>query len=113
LFCKLWRVVRRWEPAIEAELSAQVERLLDHGLAPTHLNGHQYIETLPGVAAIIPRVMCRYGISVIRVARESSLLRTTLLRGEPANASLAAIKCLFATRFQRQMETAGIPHPNS
>lgn len=113
VFRKLWRVVRKLEPAIEAELCAQIERLLDHGLAPTHLNGHQYIETLPGIAAVVPRVMHRYGIPVVRVARESSLLRTTLFRGEPANAGLASIKCLFATRFQRQMDAAAIARPQA
>ena len=53
----------------------------DHGLRPTHLNGHQYIEMLPATAEIMPELMERFGIQVVRVAWEPSLLRHTVLRG--------------------------------
>ena len=49
-FCgvgRLFRHLRRLRPSFESalrdELAAQIEFLLDRGIHPTHLNGHQYI----------------------------------------------------------------------
>lgn len=111
LFGALWRVRRLFEPLLFLELSAQIERLLDSDVAPTHLNGHQYIETLPGIAPLIPRLAQKYGIPVVRVAQERRLWRTTLLRGEISNWGLSQIKRLFATRFLRQMDQSQLQHP--
>lgn len=113
VFGKLWRVVRPLEPFLFQELSAQIERLLDHGVAPTHLNGHQYIETLPGIAPLIPRLMEKYGIPVVRVAQERRLGRSTFARGEIGNWALAQVKRLFATRFLRQMEQQQVQYPDA
>jgi len=55
---------------IEAELRAQIERLLDHGLTPTHLDSHQHLHALPGVARIVRQLAARYGIPFVRVPVE-------------------------------------------
>ena len=39
----------RFHAAIRTELEQQVQLVCDHGLRPTHLNGHQYIEMLPAM----------------------------------------------------------------
>ena len=31
--------------------------IIDHGVRPTHLNGHQYMELVPGVAELIPELL--------------------------------------------------------
>ncbi len=49
LFRHLYRRRSSFEGALRSELSAQIEFLLDHGFHPTHLNGHQYVELLPGL----------------------------------------------------------------
>jgi predicted glycoside hydrolase/deacetylase ChbG (UPF0249 family) len=98
--------------AIEKELCAQIEVLVDGGLAPTHLNAHQYVDLLPPVGAIIPRLLRRYSIPVVRTPWETHLTQTTLLnRFEPANWCLAQVKRMLAFRHLVQMQRVGAAHP--
>jgi predicted glycoside hydrolase/deacetylase ChbG (UPF0249 family) len=93
-------------------LALQVEFLLDHGLQPTHLNGHQYIEMLPVVAEYIPQLLSHYNIHVVRVAEERSLLRSTIFKSHsPQSWFLAKIKQFFARRFHRRMEQLEVRYP--
>lgn len=55
---------------IQAELSAQIERVLDHGLRPTHLDSHQHVHALPGIAQLVLRLSDRYRIPFVRVPVE-------------------------------------------
>lgn len=55
---------------IEHELDAQLRKVLDAGLAVSHLDSHQHLHVLPGVNAIAERLARRYGISAIRYPRE-------------------------------------------
>jgi len=104
---------RRFSQAIEDELCAQIEVLLAMGISPTHVNAHQYIDILPIVASIIPRLMQRYAIPVTRVPWETHLNQTTLLhRFEPANWCLAQVKRMFAFHHFLTMQRLGIPHPD-
>ena len=64
---------------IEDELRAQIEVLVDDGIAPTHLNAHQYIDIFRLVAAIISGLLQRYAIPVVRVPWETHLTQTTLV----------------------------------
>ncbi len=97
----------KYARAIDDEFSAQIEIVLDHRIAPTHLNGHQYIELLPGVGAVVMRLQARYAIPVVRVACESGLTRTTLIREfQVANWCLAHVKRSFAGQFRRQAAQA-------
>jgi predicted glycoside hydrolase/deacetylase ChbG (UPF0249 family) len=97
---------------IQSELAMQVEFLLDHGVQPTHLNGHQYIEMLPVVAEFIPQLLSRYDIHVVRVAEEHSLLRSALVRSHSPRAwIMARIKQFFAKRFHRRMEQLEVRYP--
>jgi predicted glycoside hydrolase/deacetylase ChbG (UPF0249 family) len=113
----LCRRLRRPGPkviaAVKAELCCQVEVLLDHGLRPTHLNGHQYVEMIPAVADIIPQLLEKFGIRVVRVAVERSLLRSTL-RGRLAAPRwlLAQVKQWYARRFRGRMDRLGVAHPD-
>jgi predicted glycoside hydrolase/deacetylase ChbG (UPF0249 family) len=59
---------------IEAELCAQIERVLDHGLRPTHVDSHQHVHALPGIAGLVRRLADRYGIRSVRAPVEE--LRT-------------------------------------
>jgi predicted glycoside hydrolase/deacetylase ChbG (UPF0249 family) len=119
LFPGVWRLaVRlvtagwRYRSAIENELSAQVKKVVDCGIAPTHLNAHQYVETVPVVAAAIPTLLRRYSIPVVRVPCEPRLTQTTLIRQfEPANWCLGQIKRIFALRYRRAMRRRGVAHP--
>lgn len=120
-FCGVGRVfrhLRRPRPAFEAavrdELAAQIEFLLDHGMHPTHVNGHQYIEMLPGLRTSLRTLVARYGIRTVRVARESGLVRTTLLNGLQAkNWSLAHVKRYYAGRLLRDARTWNVEFPDA
>jgi predicted glycoside hydrolase/deacetylase ChbG (UPF0249 family) len=112
LFTRMRSSGDRFHEAILAELEQQVQVVCDHGLRPTHLNGHQYIEMLPAISKVLPSLFERFGINVVRVACERSLLRSTLLCGRPWKWPLACVKRLFAGRFRARMDALGIPHPD-
>lgn len=101
----------RYRLAIRDELSAQIERVLDAGLRPTHLNGHQYVEMLPVVADLVPDLLSRYAIGAVRVAWEPFLTRTTLVQQlRPAEWSLAQVKRLFAFEFLLRIRRFPVLH---
>lgn len=102
----------KFSRALEQELSAQIEALLDRGIAPGHLNAHQYVDMLPAVTALLPGLLSRYRMQVIRVPWERRLTRTTLLsRLEPVNWCLAQVKRMFAFHYLTAAARAGIAHP--
>jgi predicted glycoside hydrolase/deacetylase ChbG (UPF0249 family) len=97
---------------VKAELSRQIEFALERGLRPTHLNGHQYIEMLPAISAMLPELLDRHGIRVVRVAEEPHLFKTTLVASHsPPKWALANVKRFFARRFHALMDRIGIAHP--
>jgi predicted glycoside hydrolase/deacetylase ChbG (UPF0249 family) len=99
--------------AIRAELSAQIQRLADHGLGPTHLNGHQYVEMIPRVAAHVPGLLERFGIRVLRVADEPGLTRSTLAQNGRVDVwLLALIKRHFAKLLRVRLQASGARSPN-
>jgi predicted glycoside hydrolase/deacetylase ChbG (UPF0249 family) len=107
----------RWHPekhaaAIRRELGRQIEFLREHGLQPTHLNGHQYIELLPAVTALLPDLFKRYQIGVVRVAEEPRLWRSTLgNRFSPGRWISACVKKGFARRFRRRIARQPVAYP--
>jgi predicted glycoside hydrolase/deacetylase ChbG (UPF0249 family) len=111
LFARLSRFGDRFQVALRTELAAQVQTVCDCGLRPTHLNGHQYVEMLPPISEIMPGLLERFGIGVVRVAWEPALLRSTVLRGQFSRWPSAAVKHLFARRFRTRMNTLGVTHP--
>ena len=72
---------------VEAELSAQIEYLLDSGLLPTHLDSHSHWHVLPHMRQLVLQLAKRYQIPGIR---QTSLRRTLLpsvlwLKAVPTN----------------------------
>lgn len=111
VFQRLRREAAPERGAVREELQAQIEWMIEAGLRPTHLNGHQYIELIPGVAELIPDLLKRYQIPVVRVARESGLSRTVLGRGRVAGFGVALVKRYFAGRFQVRIQSTGVAFP--
>jgi predicted glycoside hydrolase/deacetylase ChbG (UPF0249 family) len=56
--------------AIEAELAAQIQWLIDSGIKPTHLDSHKHIHAFPFIFRIVCRLARRFGVSAIRYAYE-------------------------------------------
>ncbi len=52
--------------ALYRELSLQVEKVLDHGIRPTHLDSHKHVHAIPRVRDLVFQVAARYGILWIR-----------------------------------------------
>ena len=67
---------------VEVEWNAQIGKVRDAGIAPTHLDGHKHVHMLPGLFEIALRLAKRHGIGAIRVSHEASSLRSALSSGE-------------------------------
>ncbi|MFZ1935816.1 MAG: ChbG/HpnK family deacetylase [Thermoguttaceae bacterium] len=114
LFARLRRSGGKWREAIRGEWRRQIEFLCDHGLRPTHLNGHQYVEMLPATAELVPELMTHFGIKSVRIAWEPALLRNIALHGfRIAKWPLARVKHVFATRFRTLIDARRIAHPDA
>lgn len=70
VYRRLLRYGNHYAEAIEGELAAQIDFLTLRGLPISHLNGHQYVEMMPVVAGIVPRLAHRYSIGRVRAAVE-------------------------------------------
>lgn len=55
---------------VRAELAAQIRRVREHGIAPTHLDGHQHVHVLPGIAGVVAELARENGIRAVRVPAE-------------------------------------------
>lgn len=99
---------------VEAELNAQIQVLYDRHIAVTHLNGHQYLEIMPAVTEIVPKLLEQYAIPVVRVAVERRLTRTTLLHGfQFQNWLIAQAKQIYAKDFKSFMDVLSVKYPDA
>jgi chitin disaccharide deacetylase len=73
---------------VEAEWDAQIQKVRDAGIAPTHLDGHKHVHMLPGLFEIALRLAKRHGIGAIRVSLEASSLRKALSSGSKRRAAV-------------------------
>jgi predicted glycoside hydrolase/deacetylase ChbG (UPF0249 family) len=73
---------------VECEWDAQIQKVRDAGIEPTHLDGHKHVHMLPGLFAIALRLAKRHGIGAIRVAHEASSLRAALSTGAKQRAGV-------------------------
>ncbi len=58
---------------VEAELTAQLGRLVDAGLRLSHVDGHKHLHQLPVVASAVAAVLPRFAIERVRVTRSRGL----------------------------------------
>jgi predicted glycoside hydrolase/deacetylase ChbG (UPF0249 family) len=88
---------------IERELTAQLARVADAGLGPSHLDSHQHVHLHPGLLPIVLRLARRFGIGAVRAARRM----VPLLGARPA--ALA----FFAWRASRRVRREGLRSPDA
>jgi predicted glycoside hydrolase/deacetylase ChbG (UPF0249 family) len=67
---------------VEREWDAQIGKIRDAGIPPTHLDGHKHVHMLPGLFEIALKLAKRHRISAIRISHEASTLRSALSSGE-------------------------------
>jgi predicted glycoside hydrolase/deacetylase ChbG (UPF0249 family) len=114
LFWRLWQHGRHCRQAIQAELSAQIALVIEHGIRPTHLNGHQYLELFPTMGGHFTALMERFNIGLMRIPWETGLTRTALWHQRSPGAWLVAqIKRLFAARLRVALIRQGNPCPGA
>jgi hopanoid biosynthesis associated protein HpnK len=77
---RLWRGRLR-VVEVEREWDAQIQKVRDAGIQPTHLDGHKHVHMLPRLFEIALRLARRHGIRAIRVSHEAPLLRSLLSNG--------------------------------
>jgi predicted glycoside hydrolase/deacetylase ChbG (UPF0249 family) len=100
---------------VENEWDAQIQKVRDAGIAPTHLDGHKHVHMLPGLFETALRLAKRHDIGAIRVSLETSSLRAALSSGSRENAGVVmkqgvqarGLK-LLARDAREQAERAGI-----
>jgi hopanoid biosynthesis associated protein HpnK len=63
---------------VKVELDAQIRRVRAAGLAVTHLDGHQHVHVLPGVARVVAELAATHGIAAVRYPAEH--VRAYMLR---------------------------------
>ena len=86
----LIKLARRSLPIEEVELEwdAQIQKVRDAGVEPTHLDGHKHVHMLPGLFELALRLAKKHGIAAIRISHEESMLRTALSAGAKQKGSV-------------------------
>jgi predicted glycoside hydrolase/deacetylase ChbG (UPF0249 family) len=100
---------------VEREWNAQIQKVRDSGIEPTHLDGHKHVQMLPGLFEIALRLAKRHGIRAVRVSHEESSLRAALSAGVKQKGTVVmkqgvqarGLK-LLAPDAREQAERAGI-----
>ena len=114
VFRRLWPSGRPFAAALQRELSCQIQVLLDHGHRPTHLNGHQYVETIPAVARIVPSLLERFRIPAVRVAVEPTWFRSLSWPGIGVMRWLqAGVLGALARRLRSRMAKSPVSSPDA
>jgi len=62
--------IHRIRNAIRTELAAQIQWVIDRGLAPTHLDSHKHIHSFPAIFPIVCELAGRFKIAAIRFTFE-------------------------------------------
>lgn len=70
VFAKRWYAGRIKKAEVVSELQAQLERGLSCGLEITHVDSHQHLHVLPGIADIVLDLCSAFGIKKIRIPQE-------------------------------------------
>jgi predicted glycoside hydrolase/deacetylase ChbG (UPF0249 family) len=101
---------------VAAEFEAQIRRLLDHGIRPTHLDSHRHVHAWPPIFSRVAELATRYDIRFVRrlveklpradwPASPAKQRRTRWILNRLARLAPAASRRLVATRG-----TWGIAH---
>lgn len=86
-------------PDVEAEWSAQIERILESGIRVTHLDSHQHVHALPGLAKLTAELASHYRIPFVRVPIADRVVARPLTKHRlfrTAGAIALAGSCVFS-----------------
>jgi hopanoid biosynthesis associated protein HpnK len=71
-FLLLWSLRRFDARQIQAEVRAQISRVLEAGIKPTHLDSHQHLHLFPPVLTVVLAEAASAGIPVVRLPIDCS-----------------------------------------
>jgi predicted glycoside hydrolase/deacetylase ChbG (UPF0249 family) len=94
---------------IEAELAAQIERVLAAGLRPTHLDSHCHLHAWPVIGRVVHALGARYGVPC---ARRAELGNWREARGAPARRVPLALAISVCHRIGRLRGARGLRTPD-
>jgi hopanoid biosynthesis associated protein HpnK len=105
---------------IHTECRAQILKVLEAGVAPTHLDGHLHAHLLPQLSPVLIRLAREFGIRHVRCPTEDLAITLPLIWRIHGN-SLAALKrsavaygvAAFAGQIREYLLAAGITCPNA
>jgi hypothetical protein len=83
---------------IRAELEAQLARMAELGMRPTHLDSHQHVHMIPGVFEAIRPVLERMGSPIRVVAPPAGTMASSMTR------PVKALKQWVNTRFAKHIK---------
>jgi predicted glycoside hydrolase/deacetylase ChbG (UPF0249 family) len=66
-FARDWCMGLIKKQEVEYELEAQVERVLCHGIRPSHLDSHQHVHCLPGIWGLVIKIARKYHVPFVRM----------------------------------------------
>ena len=55
---------------VEQELTAQIEKVTQAGIRPTHLDSHQHLHVVPGITGMVLDLARRFAIAAVRIPAE-------------------------------------------
>lgn len=96
---------------IEREFAAQIEKMIQAGIRPSHLDTHQHAHLLPKVTTVLARVAQRYGIGWVRRLCENCT--PPIRQGAWRRRMVAAASHLFVSALERRMDAHGLRTPDA
>ncbi len=96
---------------VDRELTTQVERVVSHGIRPTHLDAHKHVHAYPPIFAIVAGIAARFGIPVVRVPYEGTLADLPLLPWTQRDYDIAAALGIRAPQFAGRALTGAMTAP--
>jgi hopanoid biosynthesis associated protein HpnK len=101
------------QSAIREEIEAQIEKFLNSGLKPTHVDGHLNIHLHPVVLNLLIPLLEKYKIQAIRVPRENFMVHLKLNKGKWFSIALhAGIFTLLGKRAKNLLKQRQIRFPD-
>ncbi len=102
-----WLRGRFGSAEVRAEVTAQIRRVREAGLTPTHLDSHQHLHVLPEVLEVVMAVAQAEGIRVVRVPAEDRASGNGV-----SGARRGQVRALarLARRGARRMRASGVLH---
>ncbi len=106
--------LRKCRDALRNEIEAQIEKFLDTGLVPTHLDGHLNIHLHPSVFLLLLPLLEKYDIRAIRVPAEPLLFH---LSTDRSNAFFKIVHSIIfgilGKKAKKRLDILGISYPDN